>query len=130
MKKIFTIMLLATGTVHFAFAQSRNQQDIAYNDNNNKTYTDRHYSNFDKPGNSDYFSMKSKQEKLQRINRDYEQKIAFVKNSWRFSRREKASQVKLLQLQWKNEINQVELAYAKNDHHEYDKMNDHDMHRH
>ncbi len=122
MKKIFTMILFAAGTISFASAQSHQDKNIAWNDSK-KISNDKHYG-FNKGngvayGNS-YFSQKEKQEKLQMINREFDQKIASVKYNRRLSSREKAKQIQWLQGQRKDALNKVEFQYAKSNSHGHD----------
>lgn len=119
MKKMFTLILLATGTIQFATAQFKNQPVFAYNDKKHAGIDDRSSATFDKHGNDAYFSFKEKQEKLQRIDREFDQKIDFVKHNWRLNRREKSRQTDMLQMQRKNEINRVEYEFEKSNHNNY-----------
>lgn len=115
MKKIFTMILFAAGTISFASAQSHQERNTAWNDNK-KIRNDRH-SGFDKGNdvayNDSYFSFKEKQVKLQMINHQFDQKIAAVQYNRHLSRRQKARQIQWLQIQRKDAINNVEFQYAK-----------------
>jgi len=117
MKKIFTIMLVAAGTISFASAQSH--KSTAYNDNK-KMNDYNQYANFGKTNNvaynDAYFSQKEKAANLERINREFDQKIFFVKSDRHLRNWQKAKQIKLLQNQRKNEISMVEFQYAAKNH--------------
>ena len=118
MKKIFTIILVAAGTISFASAQSNNQRNIARNDNKKINTDYKQHSSFEKTNsvayNDNYFSYKEKQQKLEMINREYDQKIVSVKYNRHLSGREKSNQIQWLQSQRKNEITREEYQYAKN----------------
>ncbi len=120
-------------TISFASAQSHSQKDIAWNDNKKVSGDYDHHSGYDKNNtgsyNDNYFSYKEKQAKVERINREFDQKIAAVKNSRRLRDREKAKQIQLLQNQRKNEISKVEYQYAKNNHKADRKTPGHDSHK-
>ena len=129
MKKIFTIMSVAAGTISFASAQSKNS--IAYNNKNSNNYN--HHATFDNSGytsyNDAYFSYKEKEAKLEKINHEFDQKIFFVKNDRYLRSRQKAKQIKLLQNQWKNEISKVEFQYAAINHKTDNKNFGHESHK-
>ncbi|MGC4099798.1 hypothetical protein [Ferruginibacter sp.] len=129
MKKIFTMLVFAAGTVSFAAAQSHNDKNIAYN--NDKMISndhDEHYA-FDKAVgfNDNYFSLKEKQAKIEKINKEYDKKIAAVKSNRRLSGREKTKQIQFLQMQKQKEIDQVEFEYAKSQKGK-SRSNGHDAH--
>ena len=120
MKKIFTIILAAAGTIGAASAQSFDHKSVAYNDHQ-KINNDHARPSFivkrnDVNYNDAYFSYKEKQEKIERINHDYDQKIASVKYDRRLSRKAKARQIDWLQSQRKNELSKVDFQYAKSGH--------------
>ena len=125
MKKIFTMILFSAGTISFAAAQSHPDKNIAWNDNK-KISNDKH-SVFDKSNgvayDKSYFSLKEKQEKLQIINWEFDQKIASVKYNRRLGARKKARQIQWLQSQRKDAISKVEFQYAKS------KSSGHDSHK-
>jgi hypothetical protein len=116
MKKIFTMILFAAGTISFASAQSYGK-DNAYNDNKKMSNDrDEHFA-FDKDKsagyNNSYFSLREKQARLERIDREFDQKIAAVRYNRRLSGREKSKQIKFLQMQKQDEIRKVEFEFAK-----------------
>lgn len=115
MKKIFTMILFAAGTISFASAQSHEEKNTAWNDNKKVSY-DKH-SGFNK-GNEiayhkNYFSSREKQAKLQMINREFDHKIASVKYDRRLSGREKAREIQWLQSQRMDAIRKVQFQDAK-----------------
>ena len=117
MKKIFTMILFTAGTISFASAQSYNKKDNAYNDNKKISNDRDEHVAFDRDKsagyNDNYFSLREKQAKLERIDRKFDQKIAAVKFNRRLSGREKARQIKWLQMQKQDEISKVEYEFAK-----------------
>ena len=117
MKKIFTMLLVAAGTISFASAQSYNGKDIVYNDNKKISNDRDDHNTFDKDKNvgynDSYFSYKEKMAKLEKINREFDRKIADVKYNRRLSNREKTKQIQFLQMQKQKEINQVEYEYTR-----------------
>jgi hypothetical protein len=130
MKKVFTMLLFTAGTISFAAAQSYNQKNIG-NQDSKKINNDQHAA-FDKNNsagyNDSYFSYKEKQAKMEKINRDFDRKIAAVKYNRRLSGREKAKQIQLLERQQQNEISKLEYEYAKNNQKSKGKTNGHDSH--
>lgn len=130
MKKIFTMMLVAAGIISFASAQSYNQKDIAWNDNKKISNNRDDHNAFDKDKsfgyNDSYFSLKEKQAKLDKINREYDKKIAEVKFNRHLKGWGKSKQIQFLQIQKQKEINQVEYEYAKSN--QKSKTHGHDSH--
>lgn len=116
MKKIFTIILAAAGTISAASAQSKQQRNIAYNDHKviSKDYGQQgsYGKTKDVNYNDAYFSYKEKEAKLASINRSFDQKIASVKSNRHLSSRQKTKQIQLLQNQRKNEISKVAYQYS------------------
>lgn len=125
MKKFFTIILFAAGTISFASAQSNHQQYNTRNDKKTASNGYNHHPGFEKNNsvvyNDNYFSYKDKQRKLEMINRQYDQKIISVKRNYRLSGREKVNQIQWLQSQKKNEIAKVEYQFAKSNQRGYSK---------
>ena len=130
MKKIFTI-LLAAGTFAVSSAQP-GQKNSSYNDGKNaKHSTDVDYA-YQSPGNNNNksvaygnppFSFREKEMQLQRINREYDQKIAYVKKNRRRNPWEKSKQIKTLENQRRYEISQVQHRYEKNNRKDFDRNN-------
>lgn len=116
MKKIFTIILAAAGTISAASAQSNHQKSIAYNDHKVISNDYGHQGSYGKTNsvnyNDVYFSRKEKEAKLASINHEFDQKIAFVKSNRHLSGRQKAKQIQLLENQRKNELKKVAYQYA------------------
>jgi hypothetical protein len=101
MKKIFTF-LIAIATVSFASAQSYHQQDRTYNERSDKHYGDNQYDrkgqdhnyynrqvNYDNRGYNERQSQIQRQEQIDCINRDYDQRIGVYRNDRRISQRER-----------------------------------------
>ena len=129
----YTIILAAAGTIGSASAQSGYQKTIAYNGNKkiSKDYgrpaiviktTNINYHDA-------YFLYKEKQEKIENINHEFDQKIAFVKHDRHLNKRQKERQIEVLQNQRKNEISKVEFQFAQNDHKANSKSFGHDEHK-
>lgn len=116
MKKIFTIILAAAGTISAASAQSNQQKNIAYNDHKVISNDYGQQGGYGKTNNVNYndayFSYKEKEVKLARINHAFDQKIASVKSNRHLSRKQKTMQIQLLQNQRKNEISKVAFQYS------------------
>ena len=130
MKKIFTV-LLAAGTFAVSSAQP-GQKNGSYNDSKNaKQSTGVDYA-YQSPGNNNNksvayenssFSFREKEMQLQRINREYDQKIAYVKKNRRMNSWEKSKQIKTLENQRRHEISQVQYRYKKNNRKDFDRNN-------
>ena len=133
MKKIFTIILVAAGTIGAASAQSKHQKSVAYNDHSKNNYGYNDHAGYGKSNtagyNDSYNSYKEKQQQPERINREYDQKMAFVKNDRHLTWRQKAKQIDWLRDQRKNGISKVEYRYAKNDHYGNRRTAGHDEHK-
>jgi hypothetical protein len=113
MKKIFTIMLVAAGTIGVASAQS--DKGIAFN--GGKKMSNYQHAGFGK-GNmvshNDAFLFKQKEAKIGQINREFGQKIFLIKNDRHLRSGQKVRQIRMLQNQRKNEISKIEFQYAQN----------------
>lgn len=133
MKKIFTIILVAAGTIGAASAQSRHEKNVAYNDHSKNSYGYDNHSSYGKSNtagyNNGYNSYHEKQQQLERINRGYDQKIAFVQNNRRLNRRQKAKQIDRLQDQRQKEMSQVEYQYGNYGHEADSRSFGHDEHK-
>jgi len=133
MKKIFTIILAAAGTIGAASAQSKHDQNVAYNDrarpasgyDDHGSYGKSKTANY----NDRYGSYNENQQQVERINREYDQKIAFVKNNRRLNRREKERQIGWLQEQRNEELRQVEYQWENYDHKADSRSFGHDEHK-
>lgn len=118
MKKIFTI-LLAAGSVTFASAQSshnnswnhdQNSKDVIVGrtnssvySNNTTVYNDHSYGN-------------DKDWQIQKINREFDQKIAAVKYDRHLRQGQKNKQIKLLEKQRVEQIKEVQMRFDRNKH--------------
>ena len=133
MKKIFTIILAAAGTISAASAQSNQQKSIAYNDHKVISNDYGQQGSYGKTNsvnyNDAYFSYKEKEAKLANINRSFDQKIVFIKNDHHLNGRQKAKQIQFLQNQRKNEISKVEFQYAKGNQYSTSKKGGQDNHK-
>ena len=118
MKKIFTIVLAAAGTISAASAQSNHQKNIAYNDHkiisNDYGQPGSYGKTNDVNYNDAYFSYKEKRAKLANINHVFDQKIASIESNRHLSRKQKKMQIQLLQNQRKNELSKVAYQYSNN----------------
>lgn len=133
MKKIFTIILAAAGTIGSASAQSIKQKSIAYNDHSKMSNQYDQHATFDKPNNiaykDVYFSYKEKEVAMAKINREFDQKIAFVKHDRHLNGWEKSRQIQMLQNQRKNEIGKVEFQFTKSNQYAKSKKGGHDTYK-
>ncbi len=133
MKKIFTIMLVAAGSVGSASAQSNYQKSVAYNGNKKTINVYRQPTIVVKTNNihnnDGNFFYKEKETKLANINHAFDRKIFFVKNNRHLNGRQKAKQIQVLQNQRKNEISMVEFQYAKSNHNTKRKTPGFDSHK-
>ncbi|MEO6230304.1 MAG: hypothetical protein ABJB11_14220 [Ferruginibacter sp.] len=124
MKKIFTLVLLAAGTISFANAQTHNQKNNTDKYSNNQTKSQRdddaHQSGYDNNHSTGYatatFTYKEKEAQLSKINRLFNQQIVDVKHNRRLNSWEKSKQIRLLEKQRSEAISQVEYRFAKSNH--------------
>lgn len=116
MKKIFTIILAAAGTLSFASAQPVNGKNVTYNDHKKMIKDYNQQSIYGKTNNVNYNDAKyvyqQKQDKMAAINREFDQKIVFVEYNYSLSNREKSKQIQLLQNQRNNELKKTDFQYA------------------
>ncbi len=133
MKKIFTIILAAAGTISAASAQSGHQKSMANKDSKKMSKSYHQQPTFGKtnaaPYNDAYFSYQAKEATLEKINREFDQKIVFVKNDRHINGWEKAKQIQLLENQRKNEISNMDFQYAKSNQYAISKTSGHDAHK-
>ena len=99
MKKIFTLIAAAVGMVSIASAQPGKNNDFGRDnkkDNDKFGGSTSQQPGFDKGKNSGYndfsFSTRDRDAQIQKINREYDQKIMAVKKSWRIRPQEKTKQ--------------------------------------
>lgn len=132
MKKIFTIILAAAGTISAASAQSINQKKIAYNEHSKTSHAKGVISNHNTTTMVNYshanFS-KAKAAKLKMINHRNDHEMASIKNKKHLSDRHKTKQIQMLQNQRKNEISKVELKHEKSSHFATSKTTSHHSHK-
>ncbi|HEY5392692.1 MAG TPA: hypothetical protein VIJ57_11285 [Hanamia sp.] len=125
MKKFLTIILAAAGTISFASAQPVNGKNVTYNDHKKMIKDYDQHNIYGKTNNVNYNDAKylyqKKQAKMAAINRDYDQKIAFVKYNRRLSNREKSKQIQLIQNQRNNELKKMDFQYAAAGHQSNDR---------
>lgn len=133
MKKIFTIILAATGTISIASAQPVNGKNGTYNDHKKMINTYDQHNIYGKTNKVNYNDSKylyqKKQDKMGSINRDFDQKIYFVKYNRRLNNREKAKQIQGLQIQRTNKMKKPDFHYAANDHKTNSRNSKYDTHK-
>jgi hypothetical protein len=112
MKKIFTI-LLAIGSVTFASAQSKgnwghdDHKDVAVN----QPYD---HSRNDAPGyGSSNYNNRERDAQIQRINRDFDKKIAAVQRDRRMRSYEKSRQINILERERSAQIREVQMRFSR-----------------
>jgi hypothetical protein len=117
MKKIITLMF-TTMLFTASFAQYNsgkdwdkgNNRDIVRNDDRNGNGYDRDDNkNFD---HRDYYSKRERDMQIDRINREYDYKIQWVKNKFFMSRNQKERQICMLQDQRQAEIRRVMASFG------------------
>ena len=132
MKKIFTIILAAAGTIGAASAQSINQKSIPYKEHskmsNERSLKSHHTATNTLKYKNENFS-KEKAAKSETFNHKNDQKIAFEKNNQHGNGRQKTKQIQMLQNQRKNEMNKVKIKHAKSSHHTASKSVYHQSHK-
>lgn len=117
MKKIFTL-LLAAGAVGIASAQKPILKSNSFDNKHESAMvqTDFRQPGFERPNSSSFdsysFTLKEKQAQIQKINREFDQKINAVKKNRRLRSSEKSKQVRMLEKQRDEQIRQVEMRYA------------------
>jgi hypothetical protein len=133
MKKIFTIMLVAAGSISFASAQSfkekNGHQDDHKTANNVVMQNNRLTKTNDVNYNDARFAYQQKQEKISSINREFDQKIAMVNNSRRLNRRQKTKQIQLLQDQRDQALRSLDVQFAAADHRSNSNNSKYDSHK-
>lgn len=101
MKKIFTF-LIAIATVSFASAQGYHQPARSYNGHTDKQYADNRYNRNGYDHNYDYrngnynnraYNERQRQEQIDCINRDYDQRVDVYRNDRRISQRERERRI-------------------------------------
>ena len=113
MKKIFTLVLIAAGTIGIANAQSKFDRNDGYN---NSTAFDRNHDKNDFDRYDDYISLREKDAMILNINREYNHKIAEVKWNRYLNNREKKKMIKALEMERRERIVKVEQRYERSKH--------------
>ena len=119
MKKIFTF-LIAIATVGFASAQDYRRQDHSFNEWNEKQHSsaDRHdnrhddnaYSkeygpyNYNNGRYNDQYNERRRQEQIDCINREYDQRINTYRNNHRMSQRQRDRRIYQLNVERNQEL--------------------------
>jgi hypothetical protein len=127
MKKIFTLMV-AVGMITFVSAQ-QGQKNTSFKDNKKEgrqiSAQPAQQPAFERGKTSGYetysFSAKEKDSQIQKINREYDQKIAAVKKNWRMRPQEKSKQIRMLENQRKQEIAALQSRWEKGNHRDNDR---------
>lgn len=138
MKKIFTL-LFAAGMFTLAQAQpgsrdNRNgqrdnmppvrQDDGRFDNDKSFISIDFSFGRDDHYGNSRFSNERKRDMQIARINREYDQRIQRVRNSYFMSRWEKQRQIRFLQEQRQQEIRMVYAKFSKrNQHNGWDDRN-------
>lgn len=130
MKKIFTMILVAAGTISFASAQS--DKSIAFNGNKNRGDYNRH-STFGKTNdaghNDAHFSYKEKDTRAQKVARELHQKNTFSQNGRHVGSRVNAKQTRFMQNHKRHEMSRMELQHTVSHHKTDSKMYGHNSHK-
>lgn len=113
MKKIFTLLLVAAGTIGIANAQSKFEKQDGYN---KSTAFDRNHGNNNFDRHDDYFSLREKDAMILNINREFNHKIAEVKWNRYLNNREKKRMIKALEMERREKIVKVEQRYERSRH--------------
>src|SRR4051812_1721571 len=112
MKKIFTI-LLAVGSVTFASAQSSSHNGNFGQSNSRDIVLGQSGSSVYKNNNTSYgsysFTARERDEQIQRINREFDQKMTAVRRDRHLRSGEKTRQIKMLERQRDDQIRQVQM---------------------
>lgn len=119
MKKIFTLVA-ALGIFAIAQAQSdyrdhRQSDQRGYNNDNN-TYYNNGYRDNDRRFDNNNFAF-DKDRMIERINREYSEKIERVRHSFFMSWREKRREISFLEAQRQQEIRMVYFRHHDRDDH-------------
>jgi hypothetical protein len=119
MKKIFTLILVAAGSISFASAQSFRGNNGHNKDHKSESRVIVQNNRFTKTNNVNYndanFMYQQKQERINSINREFDQKIAFV-NSRRLNNWQKTKQIQSLENQRNQALRSLDAQYAATDH--------------
>ncbi len=124
MKKIFTLVVLSAATISFAAAQSYSQKDAGFKDDKRVSDVRNVFvKDKDKGYNDSYFAYK---QQVERVNREFDNKIADVKHNWRLNGREKERQIKFLQRQRQQELDKLQYEFEKSNQKYKGKEHGHD----
>ena len=117
MKKIFTI-LLAAGIVTFASAQSSHNDSWNHDQNSRDAIkpSPSIYSTNTTVYNDRAFGSQDKDRQIQKINHEFDQKIAAVKYDRHLRPSEKNRQIKMLERQRDAQIKEVQMHFDRNSH--------------
>ena len=124
MKKIFTLVLIAAGTIGIAHAQPKFEKQDKYN---NSTAFDRGHDKNDFDHRDNYFSLREKEAMILNINREFDHRIAEVKWNRYLNNREKKRLIKQLEMDRRDQIVKVEQRYERSKHNDvvFDRDHDH-----
>ncbi len=115
MKEIFTLVVFTAAMFSFAAAQPYGAKDGGYKDGKKGGYGRDDHNAFDIDKaigyNNSYFLYK---QRMEQVNREFDQKIAEVKRSWRLNGREKERQTRFLQMQRQHALDQLQHEFEKN----------------
>ncbi len=133
MKKIFTLILVAVGSISFASAQSFRGNDGHNKDHKSGSNVIVQNNRFTKTNNVNYndakFMYQQEQEKMNRINREYDQKNAFVKNNRRLNNWGETKQIQSLQNERDHGQRSFNVQYTATDHRSNSNNSRYDSHK-
>lgn len=117
MKKIFTL-IVALGLITFVQAQRSPGKDGRYDDRNSPSQSERNYpEGYENGGNSRNNNIisweRQRNMEISRINREYDSRIARVRDNFFKSRSQKKSQIRLLEAQRQHEIRMVYNKFSR-----------------
>lgn len=129
MKKIFTLVVFTAAMFSFAAAQPYGAKDGGYKDGKKGGYDRDGNNTFDKDKtigyHNSYFLYK---QRMEQVNREFDQKIAEVKRSWRLNSREKERQIRFLQMQRQNALDKLQYDFEKSNRQYKDREHGYDAH--
>ena len=111
MKKIITL-LLAAGSFTFASAQTMPGRKATKDMFPGRSDHSNDYYKKTANNNSNFLLIKERDQQIQKVNHEFDMKIAFVKRDRWMKSKEKSKQIKLLEKQRNLEIKQVQVRYA------------------
>ena len=125
MKKIITLFASVL-LVASAFAQYDNQKGYGKRNDRDVVYNDRKYNKNDRRGGDGYsFSKRERDFEIDRINRDYNNKINAVRHRWFASNAKKQRIIWSLEEQRRDEIKSIYMRF----NHPRNRYDDHDRRR-